>query len=92
MFYQGICSYNSFTYPFFKHLTTVFLWDSTLTCISNNFQVSAKTSPFITVTHKYMLDLNVELNHDTVKTLEKYTVHLKKKKQKKPHLKAYAKC
>lgn len=44
-------------------------------------------STFNTVTQKYALDLNVELNHSTVKRLEKYTVHYQKtnKKIKKNH-------
>lgn len=37
---------------------------------------------FSTASQKYALDLNVELNHSTVKRLEKYTVHYQKTNKK----------
>lgn len=49
---------------------------------------------FSTASQKYALDLNVELNHSTVKRLEKYTIHYqktnKKIKIKKTPQKAYS--
>lgn len=62
-----MCSYNSFHEGFTTNVHIKY--------VLRAWQISTKTSAFSTVTQKYEFDLNMELNHNTVKTLENYAVH-----------------